>query len=135
MSSRGLSELVLIVEDVPKASRFYQDVVGLELEQETGDEWAWFWAGKVGDPQRIALHRGTLLFEEHSPFPEGHRFGTVHFALDVAPQDLDASVERVRAAGVEVYGPVEFDWMNARSYYFYDLDGNLLEFWSPTPGP
>jgi hypothetical protein len=27
--------------------------------------------------------------------------------------------------------PVEFDWMNARSYDFYDLDGNLLEFWSP----
>jgi catechol 2,3-dioxygenase-like lactoylglutathione lyase family enzyme len=133
VSSRGLAELVLIVEDVPKASRFYQDVVGLELEHETGDEWAWFWAGKAGDPQRVALHRGTLLFEEHSPFPEGHRFGTVHFAFDVAPEDLDASVERVRAAGVEVYGPVEFDDpFNARSYYFYDPDGNLLEFWSPS---
>jgi catechol 2,3-dioxygenase-like lactoylglutathione lyase family enzyme len=132
VTSRGFAELVLIVEDVPKASRFYQDVVGLELEHETGDEWAWFWAGKVGDPQRIALHRGTLLFEEHSPFPEGHRFGTVHFAFDVAPEDLDASVERVRAAGVEVYGPVDFDDpFNARSYYFYDPDGNLLEFWSP----
>jgi catechol 2,3-dioxygenase-like lactoylglutathione lyase family enzyme len=131
LSSRGLSELVLIVEDVPKASRFYQDVVGLELEHETSDEWAWFWAGRPGEPQRIALHRGTLLFEEHSPFPEGHRFGTVHFAFDVAPEELAASVERVRAAGVEVYGPVAFDWMNARSYYFYDLDGNLLEFWSP----
>jgi catechol 2,3-dioxygenase-like lactoylglutathione lyase family enzyme len=131
MSSRGLAELVLIVEDVPKASCFYEDVVGLELEHETSDEWAWFWAGKPGEPQRIALHCGTLLFEEHSPFPEGHRFGTVHFAFDVAPEDLDPSVERVRAAGVEVYGPVEFDWMNARSYYFYDLDGNLLEFWSP----
>jgi catechol 2,3-dioxygenase-like lactoylglutathione lyase family enzyme len=131
LSSRGLSELVLIVEDVPRAAEFYEHVVGLELEHRTGDEWAWFWAGKAGDRQRIALHRGSLLFEEHSPFPEGHRFGTVHFAFDVAPEDLDASVERVRAAGVEVYGPEEFDWMNARSYYFYDPDGNLLEFWSP----
>jgi catechol 2,3-dioxygenase-like lactoylglutathione lyase family enzyme len=131
LSSRGLSELVLIVEDVPRAAEFYEYVVGLELEHRTGDEWAWFWAGKAGDLQRIALHRGSLLFEEHSPFPEGHRFGTVHFAFDVAPEDLDASVERVRAAGVEVYGPEEFDWMNARSYYFYDPDGNLLEFWSP----
>jgi catechol 2,3-dioxygenase-like lactoylglutathione lyase family enzyme len=131
LSSRGLSELVLIVEDVPRAAEFYEHVVGLELEHRTGAEWAWFWAGKAGDRQRIALHRGSLLFEEHSPFPEGHRFGTVHFAFDVAPEDLDASVERVRAAGVEVYGPEEFDWMNARSYYFYDPDGNLLEFWSP----
>jgi catechol 2,3-dioxygenase-like lactoylglutathione lyase family enzyme len=133
MSSRGFAELVLIVEDVPKAARFYEDVVGLTVEHITDDEWAWFWAGKVGDPQRIALHRGSLLFEEHSPLPEGERFGRVHFAFDVARDELEAAVARVREAGVEVYGPVEFDWMNAESYYFYDPDANLLEFWSPNP--
>jgi len=131
VSSRGLAELVLIVEDVPKASRFYQDVVGLTLEHETSDEWAWFWAGEPGNAQRIALHRGTLLFEEHSPFPEGHRFGTVHFAFEIARTELEEAVQRVKKAGVDVYGPVDFDWMSARSYYFYDPDGNLLEFWSP----
>jgi catechol 2,3-dioxygenase-like lactoylglutathione lyase family enzyme len=131
LSSKGLSELVLIVEHVPTAARFYEDVVGLQLEHETGGEWAWFWAGPEGAKQRLALHRGKLLFEEHSPSPAGERFGRVHFAFEVAPEDVEASVERVRAAGVEVYGPVEFEWMNARSWYFYDPDGNLLEFWSP----
>jgi catechol 2,3-dioxygenase-like lactoylglutathione lyase family enzyme len=120
----------LIVEDVPASARFYEDVVGLTLEHETSDEWAWFWAGKPGQPQRIALHRGSLLFEEHSPYPEGQRFGRAHFAFDVALADLAEAVERVREAGVEVHGPVEFEWMQARSYYFYDPDGNLLEFWS-----
>lgn len=133
MSSRGFAELVLIVEDVPKAARFYEDVVGLTLDV-TGDEWAWLWAGKVGDLQRIGLHRGSLLFEEHSPLPEGERFGRVHFAFEVARDELDEAVERVRNAGVEVYGPVEFEWMQASSYYFYDPDANLLEFWSPDPG-
>jgi catechol-2,3-dioxygenase len=133
MSSRGLAELVLIVEDVPKAADFYEHVVGLQPEHRTGEEWAWFWAGTPGEAQRVALHKGSLLFEEHSPFPEGHRFGTVHFAFDVAREDLNAAVKRVRSAGVEVYGPVEFDWMNAQSYYFYDPDGNLLEFWSSNP--
>lgn len=122
---------MLIVEDVPAASRFYQDVVGLTLEHETSDEWAWFWAGRPGDPQRIALHRGSLLFEDQSPLPGGERWGQVHFAFEVAREELDEALQRVRAAGVEVYGPVELDWMNARSYYFYDPDGNLLEFWSP----
>jgi catechol 2,3-dioxygenase-like lactoylglutathione lyase family enzyme len=131
VSSRGFAELVLIVEDVPKAADFYEQVVGLVPEHRTGDEWAWFWAGKPGGAQRIALHKGSLLFEEHSPYPEGKRFGRVHYAFDVAREDLEAAVERVRTAGVEVYGPVEFDWMNAESYYFYDPDGNLLEFWSP----
>lgn len=131
MTSRGFAELVLIVEDVPAAARFYQEIVGLNLEHETSDEWAWFWAGRPGVPQRLALHRGPLLFEEQSPLPEGERFGRAHFAFEVARSDLDEAVERVRGAGVEVYGPVDFDWMNARSYYFYDLDANLLEFWSP----
>ena len=133
MSSRGLAELVLIVEDVPTSTRFYEDVVGLRLEHEPSDEWAWFWAGEPGVPQRIALHRGSLLFEEHSPHPEGHRFGTVHFALEIARDRLDETVNRVKAAGVDVYGPTDFEWMKARSYYFYDPDGNLLEFWSPDP--
>jgi catechol 2,3-dioxygenase-like lactoylglutathione lyase family enzyme len=133
MSSRGLAELVLIVEDVPAAARFYRDVVGLQLEHEPSEEWAWFWAGNPGVPQRIALHRGPLLFEEHSPFPEGHRFGTVHFALEVARGDLEEAVQRVKSAGVDVYGPTDFESMKARSCYFYDPAGNLLEFWSPDP--
>jgi catechol 2,3-dioxygenase-like lactoylglutathione lyase family enzyme len=131
MSSRGLAELVLIVEDVPASTRFYENVVGLTLENEPSDDWAWFWAGQEGKQQRLALHRGTLLFEGQSPHPEGERFGQVHFAFEVPRDDLDEAVARVRGAGVEVFGPVELQWMNAQSYYFYDPDGNLLEFWSP----
>ena len=131
MSTRGFSEILLIVEDVPKAAEFYEHVVGLELEHLTEDTWAWFFAGSDDRKQRLALHRGSLLFEEHSPYPEGERFGRVHFAFDVARDELEASVERVRGAGVAVYGPIELEWMDAESYYFYDPDGNLLEFWSP----
>jgi catechol 2,3-dioxygenase-like lactoylglutathione lyase family enzyme len=131
VSSLGLAELVLIVEDVPASAHFYEYVVGLELEHEASDEWAWFWAGKEGTRQRVALHRGPLLFDDHSPHPEGKRFGNVHFAFEIARAELGAAVNRVRAAGVEVHGPVELEWMSAESYYFYDPDGNLLEFWSP----
>jgi catechol 2,3-dioxygenase-like lactoylglutathione lyase family enzyme len=31
--ARGISEVVLIVADVPRATAFYQDVVGLLLER------------------------------------------------------------------------------------------------------
>ena len=92
--------------DVPRAAEFYEDVVGLEPFSRTGDEWAWFLAGEPGTEQRIAVHKGSLLFEEHSPHPEGHRFGNIHFALDVPRDRLDAAVAHVRSKGVEVYGPV-----------------------------
>jgi catechol 2,3-dioxygenase-like lactoylglutathione lyase family enzyme len=131
VTPRGFAELVLMVDDVRASAAFYADVVGLAARSETDDEWAWFWAGKPGRAQWIGLHKGRLLFEDHSPLPPGERFGHVHFAFDVAREELQAAVERVRAAGVEVYGPIEFDWMRARSYYFYDPDGNLVEFWSP----
>jgi catechol 2,3-dioxygenase-like lactoylglutathione lyase family enzyme len=56
MFSRGLSEIVLVVNDVREAARFYRDVVGLVAEREADDNWAWFWAGTPGHEQRIALH-------------------------------------------------------------------------------
>ena len=127
----GLVELVLIVEDVPRAAKFYREVVGLAPESPADDEWAWFFAGDGEQAQRIALRKGSLLFEEHSPHPPGHRFGNVHLALEVPRERFDAAVEHVRSSGTAVYGPTRFDWMNATSYYFYDPDGNLLEFWSP----
>lgn len=129
----GLAELVLIVEDVPAAARFYRDVVGLAPETEVDEAWAWFFAGERGHAQRIALHKGPLGFEDHSPHPAGERWGHVHLALQVPGERLDSAVEHVRRHGVEVYGPIRLDWMNATAYYFYDPDGNLLEFWSPDP--
>jgi catechol 2,3-dioxygenase-like lactoylglutathione lyase family enzyme len=127
----GLAELVLIVEDVPRAAKFYREVVGLEPENPADEAWAWFFAGDSVKAQRIALHKGSLLFEEHSPHPAGHRFGSVHLALEVPRERFAEAVDHVRRSGTEVYGPTRFDWMSATSYYFYDPDGNLLEFWSP----
>jgi len=40
-------------------------------------------------------------------------------------------VDFLKEAGVEVYGPVDFKWIKAKAYYFYDPDGNLIEYWSP----
>jgi catechol 2,3-dioxygenase-like lactoylglutathione lyase family enzyme len=133
MFSTGFAEIVFIVEDVSKAAQFYRDVVGLAPLRDPEEDWAWFWAGTPGDNQRIALHKGALLFEEHSPLPVGERWGAIHYAFEVPRDRLDNAVQHVRSKGVEVYGPVELEWMNTRSYYFYDPDANLLEFLSPDP--
>jgi catechol-2,3-dioxygenase len=133
MFTTGLSEIVLIVEDVGRSARFYREVVGLTPENEPENDWAWFWAGEPGRAQRVALHRGPLLFEERSPLPEGERWGRIHYAFIVPREKLEEAVEHIRQKGQEVYGPLYLDWMKALSYYFYDPDGNLLEFWSPDP--
>ena len=130
---RGISEVVLIVSDVPSSARFYRDVVGLIPESEADEAWAWFKMGSDEHPQRVALHKGSLLFEEQSPLPKGERWGQIHYAFEVDRNELESAVENVRRHDVDVFGPVRLDWMKADAYYFYDPDGNLLEFWSPDP--
>jgi catechol 2,3-dioxygenase-like lactoylglutathione lyase family enzyme len=130
MNVKGFSEIVLIVKDISVSKKFYEDVVDLTVESSDKD-WVWFYVGDKNGNQRLAIHKGKLLFEEKSPLPEGKRWGQIHFAFEVARSDLKKAVARVKDAGVEVYGPQEFNWMNARSYYFYDPDGNLIEYWSP----
>ncbi len=133
MFSQGVSEIVFIVSDVIRAAAFYSDVVGLHPMTEATKDWAWFWSGEPATSTRVALHKGPLLFEEHSPSSPGQRWGHVHYAFQVPRSKLMAAVDHVRSNGIEVYGPTRFDWMKAESFYFYDLDGNLLEWWSPDP--
>ena len=130
MNVKGFSEIVLIVKDIPTSKKFYEDVVGLTVESSDKD-WVWFYVGDNNGNQRLAIHKGKLLFEEKSPLPEGKRWGQIHFAFEVARINLEQAIEKVKRTGVETYGPVDFNWMNAKSYYFYDPDGNLIEYWSP----
>ena len=90
----------------------------------------------MGSPNLIntlLISTGPLNLEEHSPLPAGKRWGRVHFAFEVARADLDRAVAHVRGHEVEVFGPDHISWMKATVYYFFDPDGNLLEFWSPDP--
>ena len=131
MFTTGFAEIVLIVADVTAAARSYRDVVGLEPGKAAGDEWTWFLAGDAGRVQRLALHRGTPRFEEHSPLQAGARWGRVRHALLVPVDRLDAAVTPQRERGATAYGPMRLDWMHALPYYFHDPDGNLLEFFAP----
>ncbi|MCB9838551.1 MAG: VOC family protein [Phycisphaeraceae bacterium] len=139
-----ISEIVLVVDDVPACADFYEYAIGMIPDGERtargdGDEWAWFWTGAPGASARLALRKGSLLFEERSPFPPGERFGRVHFALEVDRADLPGAIGRLREHGVEVLmgedgEPVRLEWMKAVSVYWYDPAGNLGEFWSRDAG-
>ncbi len=61
------------------------------------------------------------------------QWGQVHYAFHVPRERLADAVQHVRGKGVDVFGPISFEWMKASAYYFYDPDGNMLEFWSPDP--
>lgn len=118
---KGISEIVLVVKDVGKAVTFYQNVVGLKVDNRLDENWCWLWAGEPGTPQRLGLTTGPLSYGAE------HIRGPVHFALRIAPEELEAALAHLQEKGVEVEGPIEFKEWNARSIYFDDLDRNRVE--------
>ena len=52
----------------------------------------------------------------------------VHFAFQLEREALDPLLERLRAAGVEVEGPIQLG--ADRAIYVTDPDGNVVEFWT-----
>ena len=148
--STGISEVALAVGDVAAAAKFYRDVVGLVPEM-VSDRFASMWTGPKGQWQRLLLLSRSLRplpdrtqedlqgVDMPEPGPRDlksfspNMLGTTHFALQVSRRKLDEAVEHLRSNGVEVWGPIHFEWMRSISYNFFDPDGNLVEFWSPDP--
>ena len=123
---RGLFETHLTVADVPRATEFYRDVVGLPLALDLPERNAAFlW---IGAPGRAMLGLWGIGSSVNSM--------QLHIAFEVALADLLAAPQRLREAGVTPLGffgaetsePDVLGWMPAGAVYFKDLDGHLLEY-------
>ncbi len=117
----GISELVLEVSNLDAARRFYRDLLGFEetLYGEGRDDRLWY---LIGSSARLGLWTPQVGLA-------GGRGGAhVHFAFQLPREALDPLLERLRAAGVEVEGPIQLG--ADRAIYVTDPDGNVVEFWT-----
>jgi catechol 2,3-dioxygenase len=116
-----LGELALRVNGFPAMLAFYRDVVGLEVYREF-DEYAFLkmGAGVEGHPQLFALFdRKVDIGQEPTTLD--------HFAFLIDLSDYEAERARLESLGVEPF-PKVFPHMGWRSLFFYDPEGNLVEF-------
>lgn len=117
----GISELVLEVADLEAARRFYGGVLGFEETRygEGRDDRLWY---LIGDTARLGLWTPQVGLA-------GGRGGAhVHFAFQLAREELDPLLERLRSQGTEVEGPIALG--ADRAIYVTDPDGNVVEFWT-----
>lgn len=131
----GLVETALFVGSLSRARDFYQQVIGLEKLQESE-------AGCV-----FVVAKGQLLLlisQEKARVPSktpggdvpaclvgsGETLGAGHIAFAVAEAEFDAWRTRLESNGVEVLSEVVWE-RGARSLYFRDPDGHLLELATP----
>ena len=131
----GLFEAALFVQDLSRARDFYQQVVGLEMLQES----------EVACVFIVAKRQLLLLItQEKARAPSktpggqvppclvrpGETLGAGHIALAVAEAEFDAWRTHLESKGVEVLSEVASE-PGGRSLYFRDPDGHLLELATP----
>jgi len=131
-----LSQCFVLVHDPDLALAFYRDTLGLELRNDVAKgDFRWITVGAASQPG-IAIVLTNYL--NGSPadndalaalIAKGALNG-VHFHAD----DLDASFEKVRAAGAEVVQePTDQPW-GTRDFAVRDPSGNLLRIDQPPAG-
>ena len=119
----GIHEMVLEVADLDAATRFYRDIIGLEVVQRwEGDrEAVWF---DMGDTAALGLW--TRETGGAKAIANGRGGAHVHFALRIPHGSIDAMRAHLEANSVPIVERVDFGDGN-RSLYVDDPDGNCLE--------
>ena len=114
--------ICLVTENVPALVRFYGRVLGCQAE---GDEThAEFTIGGMG----LAIFTRQGMEGMAPGSTQG--FGHGGFTIGIEVEDVDGEYARLKGLGVEfVKLPATYPW-GARSAWFRDPDGNIVDFYS-----
>ena len=127
----GVLETALYVEDLDRAARFYENVLGLEPINKDQR-----FAGYDAGPRSVLLlfKRGSTLETVQMPggtIPPHDGQGPLHVAFAIAADALAAWEQHLQSHDIAIEGHT--DWpRGGKSIYFRDPDGHLLD--SPRPG-
>ena len=131
-SITGIAEISLRVHDLDLMRRFYEQVIGLEVLREIQESngKAIFYAVGAGD-DNLALFEETLMdwfTRDKAPQIDPKMTTLAHFALDIALDDFESERKRLEQLGIEIVDSGTSRWMHCRMFYFFDPEGNLIEY-------
>ena len=131
-SITGITEIALRVHDLDLMRRFYEEVIGLEVlrENEPNDGTPTFFAVGAGN-SHLALFPEKLTgwyTRDKSPQIDPKLTTLSHFAIRIALDDFESEKKRLEQLGIEIVHSNTSSWLHCRMFYFFDLEGNLIEF-------
>jgi catechol-2,3-dioxygenase len=117
---KALGEVALRVNDLPRMTRFYQDVLGLHLLGEFASATLLKIAdGYGGHTQVLGLFdRSVRVGPEHTTVD--------HIAFAIALGDFESEKRRLESLGLAIEVETHA-WVKWRSLYFHDPEGNQVE--------
>ena len=127
----GLRHVALNVRDVQKSIEFYSKVLGMKLEWMPDEDNAYLTSGQdIGFPpcyrsnlqDNLALHK----------LPPGVEPGKIQMINHIGfvvrrPEDVDRWAEQIRRHGLSLVQEPKTHRDGARSFYFHDPDGLLIQ--------
>jgi catechol 2,3-dioxygenase-like lactoylglutathione lyase family enzyme len=122
MNIENIAEAVLYVDDLPAATRFYQDVLKLPLSYSFAD--ASFL--QTGERSTLILFDRARLLRRQSAIPHHGADGPGHVAFAVPHESMEAWRQQLAEQGIAVEH--EQSWpQGTHSLYFRDPAGNSVE--------
>jgi len=118
LSILGIRHVALNVRNVQKSLEFYSKVLGMTLEWMPDPENAYLTSGE----DNLALHQ-LPPGQQPGPVQTVHHIGFVVRRLD----DVDQWAERLRKLGIPLAAEPKTHRDGARSFYFHDPDGLLIQ--------
>ena len=127
----GIIETALYVDDMARAAKFYEEILGLRLIGGDADRLR---AYSVADRSVLLLFkRGATAEAVQSPIgliPGHDGTGQNHFAFAVAVAELPAWEQHLAAHSIAIESRIQWP-LGGTSIYFRDPDGNLGELATP----
>ena len=114
--------IILIVDDLDRATRFYTEVLGLKLGHRSGD-----YAQLDTGATRLALYARSAMATTLGMSLEAPRPDAPGFEIGFKVADVDAAVNELIARGVSPVVPPTDRFWGQRTAYVRDPDGHLIE--------
>ena len=131
-SITGVAEVALRVHDLALMRRFYEQVIGLEVLREIKESNGRiiFYAVGAGN-DHLALFEEKWIdwfTRDKSPQIDPKLTTLSHIAFSIALDDFESEKKRIEQLGIEIVSSDTSSWLHCRMFYFFDPEGNLIEF-------
>jgi predicted enzyme related to lactoylglutathione lyase len=117
-----LNGMTLITSDVPALAEFYAKILGKTAEGDHNH------ADFKLDGAGLAIFTRTGMEMMAPGSMQGAGNGCVTLNFEVA--NVDSEYARIQALGVTILKPIATHPWGARAFWFRDLDGNVIDFYS-----